>query len=84
MPKGAKKLEKAELLKNSRENLEWFRDNYDDLKKDFDKQWVIVQNKAVIGSCSTYDEVLSKVKSDRSKKTAMVEFIDSEQIAMFF
>ena len=84
MRKGAKKLEKAVLLKNSRENLEWFRDNYDDLKKDFDKQWVIVQNKAVIGNCSTYDEVLRKVKGDHSKKTTMVEFIDSEQIAMFF
>jgi hypothetical protein len=37
LPKGAKRLEKAELLKNSRENLEWFRTNFDDLKKDFDK-----------------------------------------------
>jgi hypothetical protein len=82
--KGSKLLEKAELLKNLRENLEWFRDNFDYLKRDFDKQWVIVQNKAVIGNYSTYDEVLRKVKGDHSKKTAMIEFVDSEHIAMFF
>ena len=68
MPKGAKKLEKAELLRNSRENLEWFRANYDDLKKDFDKQWVVVQNKKVVAKCSTYDEIMSKVKGARGQE----------------
>jgi hypothetical protein len=82
--KGAKKTEKVEVLKNSRKDLEWFRDNYASLKKDFDKRWVIVQNKSVVADCSTYDEVLKEIKGDRSKKTAIVEFIDSEQIAMFF
>ena len=84
MLKGAKDMEKSQILKNSREDLEWLRTNYDSLKKDFDKQWVIVQNKAIIANCSTYDEVMRKVKENQTKKTAMVEFIDSEQIAMFF
>jgi hypothetical protein len=83
-PKGAERMEKIEVLRHSRENLEWFRDNYADLEKDFDKQWVVVQDKSVIANCSTYDEVLRKIRGGRSKKTALVEFIDSEQIAMFF
>ena len=77
-------MEKNLLLKNSRENLEWLRDNYDGLKKIFDKQWVFIQNKSVVDNCSTYDEVMRKVRADCSKKTAIIEFVDSEQIAMFF
>jgi len=78
------RMEKGELLRLSRENLEWFRDNYNSLKKDYDKQWVVVQNKGIVANCSSYDEIVRTLREEPSKKSALVEFIDSEQIAVFF
>ena len=75
-------MEKGELLQASTKNLEWLKDNYDQLKKDYDKQWVVIENREIISNCSTYDEVIKT--NLKGKKTALVEFIDSEQIAMFF
>jgi thymidylate kinase len=75
-------MEKAELVQVSVKNLKWFRDNYDEIQKKYDKQWVVIDNKRVVANCSTYDEILKAKLAE--KKTALVEFIDSEQIAMFF
>ena len=75
-------MKKAELLQVSVKNLEWFRDNHDEIQKKYDKQWVVIDNNRVVANCSTYDEILKTKLTE--KKTALVEFIDSEQIAMFF
>ena len=75
-------MEKAELLQVSVKNLKWFRDNYDEIQKKYDKQWVVIDNNRVVANCSTYDKIL-KTKLNE-KKTALFEFIDSEQIEMFF
>lgn len=73
---------KEELLHASMQNLEWLQDNYDQLKKNYDKQWVVIENRKIVSNCSTYDEIM---KTNVTKKpTALIEFIDSEQIAMFF
>lgn len=77
-------MEKGEVLRLSRENLEWYRDNYDALKKEYDKQWVVIQNKGIVANSSTYDEIIRTLRDEHVKKTALIEFIDSEQIAMFF
>jgi hypothetical protein len=75
-------MEKGELLQASVKNLEWFRDNYEEIQKKYDKQWVVIENKRIIASCSTYDGIMKMKMTE--KKTALVEFIDSEQMAMFF
>lgn len=77
------KLEKGELFKQSTENLEWFRENYEDLKRKYDNQWIIIQKKKVVGKSSTYDKIVEILKKE-DQKNAIVEFIDSKQIAMFF
>ena len=77
------KLEKGELFKQSTENLEWFRENYEDLKRKYDNQWIVIQKKKVVGKSSTYDKIVEILKKE-DQKNAIVEFIDSKQIAMFF
>lgn len=77
------KTEKGELLRLSRENLEWFKDNYKCLKRKYDKQWIVIQKKEVVASDSTYDRIVDYLKKE-DKKSAIVEFVDSNQIAMFF
>jgi len=76
-------IEKTESFRLSRENLEWFKENYENLKRKYDNQWVIVQKREVVGHSSTYDDIIELLKK-RDRKNAMVEFIDSKQIAMFF
>lgn len=76
-------IEKAELVRHSQENLEWFKDNYKVLRKDCNNQWIAIQNKKVIAKGARYEEILSALK-EKDRKSAIVEFIDSKQLAMFF
>jgi lysozyme family protein len=73
----------SDLFKSSRENLEWFKNNYDHLKKNYDKCWVIITQKKVVESSSNFDEVLNVAKK-YDPSSIIVEFIESEPIAMFF
>jgi hypothetical protein len=76
-------MEKAELFRNSKENAEWFKENYEDLKKEYDEHWIVIENKAVIKSATTFDEILAIVKK-RDPSKVIVEYIQSDQVAMFF
>jgi len=51
--------------------------------KECDNQWVVIQNKKIVAKGSTHEKIANMLgKPD--KKTAIVEFIDSKQLAMFF
>ena len=76
-------MEKAELFKNSRENIEWLKENYEDLKKKYDERWIVIENKTVVKSASTFDEILAVVRN-RDPNKVLVEYMQSEQVAMFF
>ena len=74
---------KTELFKSSMENLGWFKDNYKILVKNYNNQWVIIQNKKIVAKGSTYEK-MTRVLKEADKKSALVEFISSKQLAMFF
>jgi thymidylate kinase len=78
-----KEMQRAELFKNSEENAEWFKENYENLRKKYDEQWIVIENKAVIKSASTFDEVLPFVKK-RDPNRVIVEYMQSNPVAMFF
>ncbi len=77
------RMEKGEMLRLSRENLEWFNKNYDCLKKEYANQWIVVQRKEVVAKGSTYDQIKKLLKKEDSQ-SALIEFMNSKQIAMFF
>lgn len=77
------KKEQNELLKLSRENLEWYKANYSKIKKKHDNEWVAIQRKEIIATGSTYDQIAECIKK-QDRKSAIIEFIDSNQLAMFF
>ena len=80
---GESKLEKAQILKDSQENLEWFKDNYESLKKEYDNQWIIVQKREVVAKGSTFEQI-KQCFQKMDRKSALVEFVDSNNFAMFF
>jgi len=76
-------MERAELFRNSKENIEWLEENYEDLRKKYDERWIVIENKTVVKSASTFDEILAVVRN-RDPNKVLVEYMQSEQVAMFF
>jgi len=71
------------MFEVARGNAEWLKENYDTIKKEYDNRWVIIQDKKIIKSVSTFDEVIETVRKHDPNKV-LVEFIESKPIAMFF
>ena len=76
-------MEKSVLFEISRRNAEWLKENYDRLKKEYDKCWVVIQDSRVVKSASTFDEIMKTVRRHDPNKI-LVEYIQSEPVAMFF
>lgn len=77
------KMEKEQLFKISRENDKWLSENYEDLKKTHDKCWIVIQDRKVVKSASTFDEIMEAVKKHDPNRIK-VEYVQSEEVAMFF
>ena len=78
-------MEKAELFKISIGNAKWLRENYEDLKKKYDNRWILVHNKRVVETASTFDEIMKILRAQKyDPNTVTVEYLQSKQIAMFF
>ena len=71
------------LFEISRRNAEWLKENYDRLKKEYDKRWVVIQDSKVVKNASTFDEIMKTVRRHDPNKI-LVEYIQSEPVAMFF
>lgn len=76
-------MEKSELFEISRRNAEWLKENYASLKRQYDKRWVLIQDRKVVKSASTFDEIMKAVRKHDPNKI-LVEYIQSEPVAMFF
>jgi hypothetical protein len=72
-----------ELFKTSTENLEWLSQHYEDLKIRYDNQWIIIKDKKIVGSSGSFDQIMNTAKK-YSPSEIIVEYMQSEQIAMFF
>ncbi|MCK4822885.1 hypothetical protein KA005_44395 [bacterium] len=80
---GESLMRRNEMFEVSRQNAEWLKQNYNRLKKNYDKCWVMIQDRKVVKSASTFEEIMHTVKKHDPHKI-LVEYIQSEPIAMFF
>jgi len=76
-------MERKELFEFSRQNAEWLQENYGNLKRNYKNSWVVIQDKKVIHSASSFNEIMRVVKKT-DLNTSLVEYIQSEPVAMFF
>ena len=76
-------MKKSELFEISRNNAKWLKKNYPRLMREYDKRWIVVRNREVVHSASTFKQVMRNVKKHNPNEI-LVEFIESEPIAMFF
>jgi hypothetical protein len=72
-----------QLFKASCDDLKWLEENYDRLKREYDGKWVIIQDKKVVASGGSYESIMNALKKCDPRK-AIVEYVQSEQVAMFF
>lgn len=76
-------MKREELFEISRKNAEWLKENYDSLKRKYDKRWIMIQDEKVVETARTFDEVLKALKR-YDPNSVLVEYVQSEPIAMFF
>jgi len=76
-------MEKNELFQISRRNTEWLKDNYENLKTKYDNCWVLIRDRKVVRSASSFDEIMIDVKK-HDPNEILVEYIQTEPVAMFF
>ena len=76
-------MRRNELFEISRKNAEWLKANYESLKKKYGNQWIMMHDREIVMSASTFDEIMKAVRKHDPNKI-LVEYIQSEPIAMFF
>lgn len=78
-------MQKVEMFKISKSNGEWFRENYEDLKRKYDNQWVLIRDRKVVETASTFDGIMKILRERKyDLNTTLIEYLQSKQIAMFF
>lgn len=78
-------MEKAKLFRISRGNAEWFSQNYENLKRKYDNRWIIIHNKKVAESASTFDDIMRAIRARRyDPNSILVEYMQRKTVAMFF
>lgn len=73
----------GQLFKASRDNLKWLEENYDRLRKQYDGKWVVIQDRKVVVSGGSYASIIAAFRKF-DPRNAIVEYMQSEQVAMFF
>jgi len=77
------KMKREDLFDISKENIQWLQENYEHLRKEYDKKWIIVHNKKVVESQETFKDIL-QVARRYDPNSILVEFLQTQEVAAFF
>ena len=56
-------ISELELLKKSEEDLEWFNENYEELKEDYDNEFVAIKEGNILAHNKDFEKLLNKLKT---------------------
>lgn len=70
------------LLSNLEENAKWISDNYEELKKNYNNQWIAVMDKCVIGHDPDFNRLVRQLRQRFPKKYNKIafEFVTDEEL----
>ena len=57
------------------DNLKWFNYNYNDLNKEFDKQYVAIQEKQTLDSDPNLERLIKRLNIKNYDKSIAIEYI---------
>lgn len=63
------------------EDFMWFLHNYDQISKDYNRKYVVVKNKQIIGAYDTYADGVSNTKQVEDLGTFIVQYCDGTEDA---
>jgi len=78
-----KKLGREDIFSVSMENLRWFQKNYAQLKRKYGNKWVLVHERKIISTGNSFEEILPSAQK-YEPSSVMLEYIKSDEVAMFF
>ena len=72
----------TDVLSDFQRNNRWIIENYDNLKKQFNNQWVAVLNNAVVDHDPDLKKLVKRLKTHHSKVYGQiaVEYVTSEEL----
>jgi len=72
----------ADVLSDFEANNRWISENYDQLKKQYDNQWVAVLNNVVVDHDPDLKKLVKRLKTQYSKvyNQIAVEYVTSEEL----
>jgi len=73
-----------ECITLSTEDMEYLTANYDELARKYDKKWIVISDRKVVAAVESIEEVTNALKKTRHPECAVVEYMTTEPIAMFF
>ncbi|MCW4000435.1 MAG: DUF5678 domain-containing protein [Candidatus Bathyarchaeota archaeon] len=76
----------TDILSNFRENNRWISENYEQLKKRYDNQWVAALNSAVVDHDSDLKKLVKRLKAKHQGvyNQIAVEYVTSEETDLIF
>lgn len=72
----------VDVLSNFEINAKWLRKNYDDLKNDFNNEWVAVLDESVLDHDTNLERLVKRLKSNHGKvyNQIAVEYVTTEEL----
>jgi hypothetical protein len=79
-----RKMESLEVLSKFEEDTKWFIEHYDELKEEFDGEWVAVFDKQVVDNDVNLDRLIGRleVKYPTDFRNMVLEFVTKKKIEM--
>jgi hypothetical protein len=76
---------KSDLYKLERlaDNFEWFNSQYDNLKKEFDRQYVAIQDKKILDMDTDLERLLKRLDIKNYDKSIVIEYIYNKGLNCF-
>jgi hypothetical protein len=65
-------LDKLERLAD---NFKWFNSHYDSLKKNYDNQYVAIQEKQILDSDTNYERLIKRLDIRNYNKSIAIDFV---------
>ncbi len=74
-----------ELLKESESDLEWYRDNSNQILKNFEGELIAIKNRKILAHAPNMEVLLSKIKEkNESVEEVLIEYIYPKNFRAIF
>ena len=67
------------VLQQQSTDFEWFKNNYNEICKEYNGRFVVIKNKTIIGDYSSYSEAVRSTEQTEARGTYIVQHCNGEE-----